>query len=131
MKKWIAGAIMAIVVTGSMAGVFAAIDPTKPVKGVIVGDVIELSTYAMKGHGTEETIAGGTNRAEQGFPVAILEQETGDIFIAVYKNNAPASHMEKANKILSELVGQKVTAVGQIYRAPGINLIQIRFVSEY
>lgn len=131
MKKWTAAALMAMVIIGSTAGVLAAIKPTKPEKGVIVGEVIELSTFAMKGHGSKEIIAGAKNRVGQGFPVAILEDKTGDIFVAVYKNNAPASAMVMANKILEPYVGQKVVATGQIYRAKGMNLMQIRFVSEY
>lgn len=131
MKKWTVVALMAMVVIGSMVGVLAAVDATKPVKGVIVGDVIELTTYAMKGHGSEEIIAGAKNRVGQGFPVAILEEETGNIFVAVYKDNAPASAMVMGNKILQPFVGRKVVATGQIYRANGMNLIQIRFVSEY
>ena len=136
MKKQVCIAVlMAAVVFGGMAFVGAegdnSLDAAKGVKGMLIGDVIELSTYAMKGHGSEENAQTTKFRIEEGFPPAILNDEDGEIYVFVFRNNAPASHMEKANKHLVDLVGGKVVAQGLIYKQKGINVIRISLISEY
>ena len=51
--------------------------------------------------------------------------------LAVHKNPAPASESSLANNLLKEWMGKKVPAQGRIYRAPGINMIEIRVALEY
>ncbi len=112
------------------AWVFAQDAAPKGEKGIIVGDVIELGTYAMQGY-TPELVAAHKARIEEGFPVGILEDETGIVWIAVYRNNAPASHLELANKFVAEYVGKKVTVQGLKYTAKGANVIRMSVISEY
>ena len=129
MNKWLIVGGMAVTVFAAMAYGFAQEAP-KPEKGVIVGDAIEITTYAMKGH-TEEHFPGAKHRAEEGFPVGILEDETGEIWVCAYRNTAPASHLETANKIFAPYVGQKVVVQGLKYRAKGVNVIRVSVISEY
>lgn len=105
---------------------------TAPVgeKGILVGDVIDIATYAMKGLG-EESTAAFKNRAELGFPVGILEEETGRVYICVYRNPAPASGLQLANDVLAPYMGMKVAAQGLKYHAEGVNLLRLSVISEY
>lgn len=135
MKKSLQMLVVALVsILGTVAIVDAKKDINAPavgVKGVVVGEVIELTTYAVKGHGTDETAAAGANRAEQGFPVGILEEETGDVYICAYRNPAPASGMVLANAMLKPLMGQKVVAQGLIYDRGSYKFMRMSIVSEY
>ena len=98
--------------------------------GIIVGDVIDITTYAMKGHG-EDSIEAYKNRAALGFPVGILEEETGRVYICVYRNPAPASGLQLANDVLAPYMGMKVVAQGLKYHAEGVNLLRLSIISEY
>ena len=96
-----------ILALGVIAMVFSAVTyvsaQAKGEKGVLVGTVIEITSYAMKGLG-EETIEGHKNRAEHGFPVGLLEDETGVVWICTFRSSAPASHLETANERLIEYI---------------------------
>ncbi|PCJ56349.1 MAG: hypothetical protein COA73_12345 [Candidatus Hydrogenedentota bacterium] len=129
MKKVVIAAsfIALFAVSAAMMAVQAQ---AKPAKGMVVGDVIELSTYAIKGHG-EGSAETYKTRAEQGFPVGILEDETGEIWICVFRSPAPASHLETANKHLLEYMGKKVAVQGLKYKADGVNVIRFSVISEY
>ena len=129
MNKWLIFAGVTVTFFAAMAYGFAQ-DAQKPEKGILVGDAIEITTYAMKGL-AEEHAAGGRQRAERGFPVGILEEETGEIWVCVYRNTAPASHLETANKVMAPYIGQKVVVQGLKYRAKGVNVIRVSVISEY
>lgn len=101
-----------------------------PQRKTVIGEVIDVASYAMKGARGEEHAEAGAFRAEGGFPVGILEEETGEVYIAVYRNPAPASALEPANKILAPLMGKGVVVQGRIYDASGIKVIQISIVAE-
>ena len=132
MKKWLV--ILGIVATAFAATAYvtgqSASAAPKAVKGVLVGDAIEISTYAMKGPG-EEHFEGGKHRAENGFPVGILEDETGIVWVCVYRDSAPASHLETGNESLAPYIGQKVVVQGLKYTAKGANVIRVSVISEY
>ena len=130
MKKWAAMAAVAVMVFSGVSYVSAQSTP-KPEKGVVVGTAVEISTYLMKGVDFEGFAATCKNRAELGFPVGIIEAETDKLFVVVYRNPAPASSLETANKIMAELMGQKVVVQGLIYRSKTANLIRISVLSEY
>lgn len=117
-------------VLGAVAFVSAETAP-KPVKGFIVGEVIDIATYAMKGQRGEEARAAGMHNSGKHFPVGILEEETGEIYIAVYRNPAPASSMGLANPMLEEYMNKKVAAQGLLYKAQGVNVIRLSIVGEY
>lgn len=133
MKKWaawtVAGAILLSV--SGIAYVSSAMGVTKPEKGILIGQAIEFSTYAMQDSGDEVYIAALTNRAELGFPVGILEEDTGEMWIVVYRNSAPASGLQTGNEMLAPLMGKKVVVVGIKYRAPGVNVIKMSTAAEY
>ena len=129
MNKWLIFAGVTVTFFAAMAYGFAE-DAQKPEKGILVGDAIEITTYAMKGY-SEEHFPGARHRAEAGFPVGIIEDETGDLWVCAYRNTAPASHLETANKVMAPLIGQKVVVQGLMYRAKGVNVIRVSVISEY
>lgn len=106
-------------------------DAPKAEKGMIIGEVIDITSYAMKGSLGPDNAEAGLNRASQGFPIGILEQETGKVYVCVYKNPAPASGLETGNELLSKYMGQKVVIQGLIYRAQGVNVVRVAIASEY
>ena len=96
----------------------------------VIGEVIDIAGYAMRDSRGEEGAESGRFRAENGFPVGILT-DSGEVYIAVYKNPAPASSMASANQLLGgELMGKQIVARGTVYKAQGINVIQISVASE-
>ena len=99
-------------------------------KGIVIGDAVELSTYSMKGI-SPETKDEMQNRADQGFPVGVIEEETGDLWVCVYRNSAPASGVEPANEAMREFLGSKVVVQGLKYKANGVNVIRFSNISEY
>ena len=131
MKKLIVITLCLVAAVLSGAAYVHAQDAPKPEKGVLVGECIALANYAMRGDRGEDAAEPGKYQAEQGFPVGIIEEETGDVFIAVWRNSAPASHLETANKAFAELMGKKVAVQGLIYRQKGLNLIRASLISEY
>jgi hypothetical protein len=137
MKTWVSMAVaMAIAFTCGMAMVSAQDKPApaegpKPEKKMIVGEAVSLATYAMEGKLGAEMAEAMKYEAEKGFPVGIVEDETGAVYIAVYRDNAPASHLEAANKHMVDLVGKKVSAQGLVYSMPNLNVIRISLISEY
>jgi len=103
----------------------------EPEKGMVVGEVIDIASFAMKGNRGAEYVDAGQSRASKGFPIGVLEEETGDVWLCVYKNPAPASSLETANKVLSPYMGKKVVVQGMKHRKNGVNLIRIAIVGEY
>lgn len=123
----------ALVFTGAVAVLLVSMtfvvsgESAQPEKGILIGTAIELSTYAMQGDDAESMVF----RAENGFPVGLIEEETGELFICVFRNPAPASSMETANKRMTPLMGKKVVLQGLVYRSDSFNLIRIGTLSEY
>ena len=116
--------IAALALLGSLQ--LGAVDPASQ---TIMGEVIDVAGYAMRDAQGEEGRGAGRFRAEQGFPIGILTAE-GEVFIAVYKNPAPASALEPANEALIDLMGQQVVARGRVYRARGASVIEIAIAGE-
>ena len=130
MKKTIAICTLTLVLS-AVAYVAADIDTSiTPEKGIVVGTAIEISTYATQGM-TEKDIPAMASRCEQGFPVGILDDSTGEVWVVIFRSNAPASALETGNKQLQPLIGKKVTAQGLKYRARGINVMRLAVISEY
>lgn len=132
MRKWfVAVAVIAAIFT--TVAYVSAENPTpqKPEKGVLVGVAVELSTLAMQGLEYEGFGEASKTRAEQGFPVGILEEDTGEIWVAVYRDPAPASHMETANHHLAPYMGKKVAVTGLKYKIGNLNVIRCSLISEY
>jgi hypothetical protein len=118
---------VAMFATAALVAGDAAVTPEK---GVIIGTAVELSTYAMQGTGEGSSDA-MLARCQQGFPVGIVEEETGIVWVCVYRSNAPASGMETANETLQEFMGKKVAAQGLKYAAKGVNVLRLSVLSEY
>jgi hypothetical protein len=124
-------AIAAVLALATIA--YGAAEPAAlpaPEKGIVVGTAIEISTYATQGM-TEKDIAAMVARCEQGFPVGILDEETGEVWVCIFRSNAPASALETGNKHLQEYMGKKVSAQGLKYKAKGVNVIRLAVISEY
>lgn len=131
MNKWLARLGATIVVLSAVAYVAAGGTAVKPEKGMVIGEVIDIAGYMMRGAQGEKDIEAGQFRAEQGFPVGIIEEETGDVYVAVYKYPAPATALQTANAVLAPLMGKKVTAQGLKYRSEKMNVIRISTIVEY
>ena len=129
MKKVHIALVAALIVSVGMA--YESLGGTEPEDGMIVGEAIDITGYAMFGRVGEEHIESGKYRAEHGFPVGIREEETGDVWIAVYRLPVPAAGLQTANKVLAPFMGMTVVAQGLKYRAEGVNLIRLSLVSEY
>ena len=101
-----------------------------PEKGMVVGTAIEISTYATQGM-TDKDIPAMVSRCQQGFPVGILDEKSGEVWICIFRNNAPASALETGNKHLQAFMGKKVSAQGLLYKAKGANVMRVAVISEY
>ncbi len=95
----------------------------------IMGEVVDITGLLMRGSRGEEDAKAGQHHAGRGFPVGILTEE-GDVYIAVYRNPAPASALETANDLLHDLMGKQVVAQGQLFEGSGLHLIEIAIVGE-
>jgi hypothetical protein len=98
-------------------------------KATIMGEVIDIASYAMKDSLGEENAEAGRFRAEGGFPIGILTEE-GDVYVAIYRKPAPASVLETANAVLGELMGKQVVARGRTFDAAGVKVIEVSIASE-
>lgn len=127
MKRWIAsGVVMLLVLTATY---LVTASPKR--KQMVVGEVIDVIDYGRKGwHGLDHADSGKFH-IEKGFPAGILEESSGIVYIACYKNPAPASGLETANKMLLSLVGKKVTAQGRVFKRDGLHVIELAIIGEY
>ena len=98
-------------------------------KATVTGEVIDIAGYAMKDSRGDEGRAAGQFHAEGGFPLGILTED-GKVYVAVYKNPAPASTLEAANDVLHDLLGKDVVARGTLYEAAGVSVLQISVIAE-
>lgn len=124
MKTRLLIALLAFVVVAGATVVGAAGQKT-----TITGEVIDLVGFVQKGAQGEEHAEAGRYHAEKGFPVGILTDE-GEIYVAVYRNPAPASGLETANDELAPLMGKQVVVQGSVAEAGGIKMIEISLVGE-
>jgi hypothetical protein len=96
-----------------------------PATKLVSGEVVSLYGYLAKGlRGAENRDAGVFQIESRGLPVAILEDGTGELWVAVYKG--PTSAASK----LAPFVGAKVNAQGPAWTQGGVNLIEIQVVAE-
>ncbi len=126
-KSLFAVAVVAILAT-AMVTVNAA--ESKGEKGILVGKIVELTTMSMTDD-FDANLETAKDRAEHGFPVALIEEETGTIWMLAYRNSAPASHLAVANKHVQEYMGMQVVMQGLKYENGGVNTIRFSTVSEY
>ena len=95
----------------------------------LTGEIIDIASYAMRDARGEEHAEAMKYRVEKGFPVGLLT-ESGEVFIAVYRDPAPAASLVAANAALLDLVGKQVVCQGRVYRKSGINVVEIAVVAE-
>jgi hypothetical protein len=96
-----------------------------PAKRLVSGEVVSLYAYLAQGlRGVENRDAGVFQIQQRGLPVAIVEDSTGDIYVAVYKG--PTSAAAK----LAPLMGAKVNAQGPVYEKNGLKVLEIQIVAE-
>lgn len=98
-------------------------------KTTITGEVIDIVGFAQNGARGEEHAEAGRYHAEKGFPVGILTED-GEVYVAVYRDPAPASPMETANEQLAPLMGKEVVAQGVVSEASGVKIIELALVAE-
>ena len=94
-------------------------------KRLVSGEVVSLYAYLAQGlHGAENRDAGVFQVEKRGLPLAIVEDGTGDLYVAVYKG--PTSAVAK----LAPFMGVKINAQGPVYEKGGLKLIEIQVVAE-
>jgi hypothetical protein len=125
MKKSLLALAAVLVVAATMVQVNAQ---SKPEKGVIVGTLVELTSYAML---EEENLDAAKERAKEGFPIGIIEEETNTLWLLAFRSSAPASHLEVANEHVDGLIGKQVVIQGLKYNKNGINVVRFSTISEY
>ena len=124
MKKLVPFAALTLLIAGALA--LSAVDPSA---STITGEVIDIAGYAMRDSRGEDGRGAGQFRASQGFPIGILT-DNGAVYLAVYKNPAPASALSTANELLEPMMGRQIVARGQVFEAAGVNVIEIAIASE-
>ena len=94
-------------------------------KRLVSGEVVSLYAYLAQGvQGPEHHDVGVFQVETRGLPIALLEDGTGTLWVAVYKGPTSA-----AAKLLP-LMGRKVNAQGPVWSQGGVNLIEIQVVAE-
>jgi hypothetical protein len=122
--------LIVLVLAASVAGATLLAAGGQPTRQTITGEVIDIAAFAMKEAHGEQSAEAARFRAEQGFPLGILDPASGDVYLAVYRNPAPASKLEPGNGVLLSLVGKEVVAQGRVFTNRGAKVIEIAVVSE-
>jgi len=130
MKKIACIALAFAVAAGVMTHVNAEVKVEQE-KGIVVGEVIDLVNYAMYGRMGEDHVEECNYRAENGFPLGVLEEETGTVYVAVFRLPVPAAGLQTANAALTPYMGQKVVVQGLKFHAPGLDMIRVSAIGEY
>lgn len=125
MKKLPVVMIIAAIALVSLVGLPLLGAKDVPKAELISGEVISLTNYMINGLTGEENVDSSVFHAEtRGLPIAILDKDNNQLYIAVYKNTT------SPNKKLLPLMGKMVNAQGPVYRSHGVQLIEIQIVSE-
>ena len=96
-----------------------------PAKRLVSGEVVSLYAFVAQGlHGADNRDAGVFQIEKRGLPIAIVEDGSGDLYIAVYKG--PTSAAAK----LAPFMGAKVNAQGPVWTRDAIRMIEIEVVAE-
>ncbi|MFP6581524.1 MAG: hypothetical protein VCD00_03095 [Candidatus Hydrogenedentota bacterium] len=125
MKKSMIAVFAVALIAVAIVNVNAA---TKGEKGIIVGSLVELTSYAMI---EGDNVEAAKDRAEKGFPVGIIEDDTNTIWLLTFRSSAPASHLEVANDHVADYIGMKVVIQGLKYERNGVNVVRFSSISEY
>ena len=129
MNRRVLAMVALILAVGAATYVYAGDPRSGPEEGTIVGEVIDIGGYAMKGLRGREGAEAGRYRAGLGFPIGILEDETERVYIALYRLPVPAAGLQTANTVLAPFMGEKVVAHGAKYHAKGLDVIRISAVA--
>jgi hypothetical protein len=118
--------VTAVVLLVALLAAAAGLDAADaPAKRMVSGEVVSLYAYLARGaHGVQEREAGVFQVEKRGLPIAIVEDGTGDIYVAVAKG--PASAVAK----LAPMMGMEVNVQGPVWEKKGLKLIEIEVVSE-
>jgi hypothetical protein len=119
----VSAAAIAVALLALTLGLGAA--DSAPAKRLVSGEVVSLYAYVAQGlRGAENRDAGVFQVEKRGLPIAIVEDGTGEIFVAVYKG--PTSAAAK----LAPFMGLEVNAQGPVFEKGGLKLIEIQVVAE-
>jgi hypothetical protein len=111
-----------LVVSATLPVAFAQKKPGKPV--TIVGEVIDTQCYLSgatgpgRGAGHKEC---AVNCAKGGIPLSILEEKTGEVFLAGQSKKA----MTSANPMLLEYIAERVRVSGRLVEKGGTKMVLI------
>ena len=115
----------AALVLGALAITLALGATDTAPKRLVSGEVVSLYAYLAQGlRGPEHRDAGLFQVETRGLPIAIVEDGTGDVYIAVYRG--PTSAVSK----LAPYMGLGVNAQGPVWEKGGLKLIEVEVVSE-
>ncbi|MDX1384780.1 MAG: hypothetical protein R3190_14100 [Thermoanaerobaculia bacterium] len=124
MKRSIVLPLVLVVGVALVATTTAAVDPAGETR-LVSGEVVSLAAYLIRDlHGEDGRDAGVFQVEKLGLPLAIVEDDTGDVYVAVWKG--PRSAQDR----LLPLMGVKVNAQGPVYERGGVRLIEIQVVAE-
>ena len=112
-------------VLGALAITLALGAADNTAKRLVSGEVVSLYAYLAKGlRGPDHRDAALFQVETRGLPIAIVEDGTGDVYIAVYKG--PASAVSK----LAPFMGHEVNVQGPVWERGGLKLIEVEVVAE-
>lgn len=132
-SKWTMGAIAALFAILAAGSVYvqAQGETAKGKDMMITGEAVDLYCYIAKDMTGAAVKGCGDRTAKKNLPVGIVEQGTGQVYIAVFRYKRPAVNWpESANAELVPLLGSKVNARGTVYEKNGAKLIEINTISE-
>lgn len=91
----------------------------KVTKGTISGEVIDIVCFTRHDSRGSDHAKCALYCAEQGIPLGILDEESGDIYLPL-----PEGHSDP-NKVLIDYIAKVVTATGTVYERGGLKQIEI------
>ena len=122
MKRASLAAALVIGLMALAAGLGAA---DAPAKRLVSGEVVSLYAYLGQGlRGPDHRDVGVFQVEKRGLPIAIVEDGTGQVYVAVGKG--PVSAAAK----LVPLMGAEVNVQGPVFEKGGVKIIEIEVVSE-
>ncbi len=120
-------ALLAMAVFCLLRPAFSLAEQTPPstaekIEVTIVGEVIEPVCYLDHGGRGQDHKACALSAAQLGLPVAILEDDTEFLYVAITPDHKPA------NGMLESYLAQRVEVRGKLIEGNGLTLIEVEEV---
>lgn len=98
---------------------------------LITGEAVDLYCYLAKEMRGELQKACAERTEKRNLPTAIIDAETGEIYIAVFRYKRPANNWpDSASAALAPYLVSKVNARGTVFERGGVKMIEIHMLSE-